>query len=437
MKASLSIRARPEVLEEVVGQDRSVRQVREALSSEDPPRAWMLAGPYGTGKTTMARIIAKSIMCRERSRETGAACGHCTSCIQISTRENVDLIEYDSAQFGQVDDIRDKLVPFLSTAPSMSARKVVIIDEAQGMSSKACTALLKILEEPPEHATVILATTEPEKVDSAVRSRCRKIYLDKIDSESLRDGLLQAIDTVSNEMYCNEAAPEALVSIAAEADGAMRNALNLLEQVDDYKRSINSNRYISEEDVKNAIGTNSSAIWVSDVINAAVCNDETERNRFLSASVDHTRGVSGRDACTRLMRIAGLALSRKMDPDKITGNVRTGAFKRDEDYASDLARRLPVSDICRMVRAMADESTRMQSDAMLDSVGVLEVVLAFVDPACDPNSMMVTVDSEGSARLASLDDVKALKREVTSLRQQIKKQTEVLQQMALRIAERS
>ncbi len=187
--------------------------------------AYLFAGPRGTGKTTTARILAKALNCSRRD-ESGEPCNACDSCLAVTEAQSLDVIELDAASHNKVEDIREIRVNVSTVASVSGAKRIYILDEAHMLSKAAGNALLKTLEEPPEHVHFVLATTEPYKLLDTVRSRAQRFNFHPVSAEILA-GYLDRI--ASREGF--EASQESLLAIARQARGAVRDALSLLEQV--------------------------------------------------------------------------------------------------------------------------------------------------------------------------------------------------------------
>ena len=213
---------RPKSFEALVGQDHVVRALTNALEQQRLHHAYLFTGTRGVGKTTIARILAKSLNC-----ETGITptpCGTCSACVEIDRGRFVDLIEVDAASNTQVDSMRE-LLENAQYAPTSGRFKVYIIDEVHMLSRSAFNAMLKTLEEPPAHVKFILATTDPQKVPVTVLSRCLQFNLRQMAGSSITEHL-QSVLTEENIAF--EAS--ALQLIARAAAGSMRDALSLLDQ---------------------------------------------------------------------------------------------------------------------------------------------------------------------------------------------------------------
>jgi DNA polymerase-3 subunit gamma/tau len=213
---------RPRNFTELVGQEHVVRALTNALRDQRLHHAYLFTGTRGCGKTTLARIIAKALNCQ--TGVTHAPCGVCAACTEIDTGRFVDLIELDAASNTQVDNMRE-LLEGAMYAPTAGRYKVYIIDEVHMLSKSAFNAMLKTLEEPPEHVKFVLATTDPQKIPVTVLSRCLQFNLKQIPQPQIRDRLQHVLDA---ENLPSE--PAALALIARSAQGSLRDALSLLDQ---------------------------------------------------------------------------------------------------------------------------------------------------------------------------------------------------------------
>ena len=218
----LARRWRPKTFSELVGQEHVVRALGNALDNDRLHHAYLFTGTRGVGKTTIARILAKSLNCEHGV--SAHPCGECSVCREVDEGRFVDLIEVDAASKTGVDDTRELLenVPY---APVRGRYKVYLIDEVHMFSSHSFNALLKTLEEPPPHVKFLLATTDPQKVPVTVLSRCLQFNLNRLPIEQIQAQFEQILDAEQTQ-----ADAEALYLLARAADGSMRDGLSLLDQ---------------------------------------------------------------------------------------------------------------------------------------------------------------------------------------------------------------
>jgi len=219
---SIARKYRPSKFSEVVGQERITKTLKNAIKLGIFSHAYIFAGPRGIGKTTTARIVAKALNCK--NPEDGEPCNRCENCIEISRGSFPDVVEIDAASNRGIDHIRE-LRENVQYSPVKGKRKVYIVDEFHMLTKEAFNALLKTLEEPPEHVVFILATTEIDKIPATVLSRCQKFLFRKVPEEKVVETLKQICQR--ENVSCDE---EALKLIAVASEGCLRDAESFLEQ---------------------------------------------------------------------------------------------------------------------------------------------------------------------------------------------------------------
>ncbi|HKL67761.1 MAG TPA: DNA polymerase III subunit gamma/tau, partial [Bacteroidales bacterium] len=218
---------RPDRFDTVVGQESITSTLKNAISTNHLAQAYLFCGPRGVGKTTCARILAKTINCQDLTDDT-EACGVCESCKAFDSSRSYNIHELDAASNNKVDDIRT-LTDQVKIPPQVGRYSVYIIDEVHMLSTSAFNAFLKTLEEPPPHAVFILATTEKQKIIPTILSRCQIFDFQRITI----DDIVRRLEYVSEEENI-EAEQEALQVIAQKSEGAMRDALSILDQIVSY-----------------------------------------------------------------------------------------------------------------------------------------------------------------------------------------------------------
>ena len=224
MAEALYRKYRPQIFEDVVGQEHIERTIKNAIEQDKVSHAYLFTGPRGTGKTTKARLLAKALLCE--CGPTSEPDGTCDDCVMIANGEHPDVYELDAASRTGVENVREEIIGRVQFAPTRGRYKIYIIDEVHMLSTAAFNALLKTLEEPPSHVVFILATTDPQKVPETIHSRCQRFDFRRISAESIvsRLGAICVSEDVEFE-------GEALDLIAHRAEGGMRNALTSLEQL--------------------------------------------------------------------------------------------------------------------------------------------------------------------------------------------------------------
>ena len=213
---------RPMTFDEVAGQQHIVRTIKNALTTRKIAHAYLFAGPRGTGKTTMAKLLAKALNCEQG---IGCQCNQCKNCIAINEGTHPDVLEIDAASNNGVDEIRD-LIDRVKYGTILGKYKVYIIDEVHMMTAGAFNALLKTLEEPPEHVIFILATTEPHKILPTILSRCQRYDFSKVSDADIKSRIATVLKAENISFV-----EEAIDLIVSLADGGMRDALSILDQV--------------------------------------------------------------------------------------------------------------------------------------------------------------------------------------------------------------
>lgn len=216
---------RPKTFSEIIGQKNIVKTITNAIKNNKIAHAYLFYGPRGCGKTTLARLIAKSINCTGRKENDFEPCNKCVSCFEINEGNAIDLIEIDAASNRGIDEIRD-LKEGINVVPVKSKFKVYIIDEAHQLTKEASNALLKTLEEPPEYAIFILCTTEYGKIIPTIASRCQQFEFKKLTLEEIIKKLEFICE--KEKLKCQK---EAVEIIAKNSEGAIRDAESLLSKI--------------------------------------------------------------------------------------------------------------------------------------------------------------------------------------------------------------
>jgi DNA polymerase-3 subunit gamma/tau len=264
---SLYRKYRPSKFSEIVGQEHIKRLLKNALEKRKINHAYIFAGPRGTGKTTTARILAKSLNCE--NNQFGEPCNECSSCKAIDSSSHLDVIELDAASNRGIDEIR-RIRDGVNFTPVMGKYKVYIIDEVHMLTREAFNALLKTLEEPPEHVVFILATTNPEKIPPTIISRCHVLEFRNISKDEM---MIRLKEISKVEGY--DISDDALEKIIKKASGGMRDALSILEQVVRY-----SGGEITGETVNEALGLVSDEV-VSKFLKSILMGDSSEIEKIL------------------------------------------------------------------------------------------------------------------------------------------------------------
>jgi DNA polymerase-3 subunit gamma/tau len=326
---------RSQNFEEVVGQEHVTLTLRNALRDGRLSHAYLFTGPRGTGKTSTARILAKAINCLadDVSDRPDNACRICTA---ITEGHQLDLIEIDAASNRGIDEIRE-LRERIGFRPNEARYKVYIIDEVHMLTKEAFNALLKTLEEPPDHAVFILATTEPDRVPETVRSRCQRFDFRRIPTDEIVHHLEQVLADEGRK-----AAPEALVAIARRSTGSMRDAISLLDQLLSY-----GDELLDLPRVERVLG----------LVDAGA----------IGQLVDHMANGDGAAGLSLLGEIVADGVELGQLVDQIVAYLRGVLFARVTQTAA-------VLDVSEDVRA-----TMMRQARVLDPPALLSAIGAFLE----------------------------------------------------------
>ena len=239
----LARKYRPQTFADLIGQETLVKILSNAITTNRIANAYLLTGVRGVGKTTTARLIAMSLNCENKKEHTCEPCGSCDSCKSIRSDHNLDVIEMDAASKTGVDDVRE-IIDNVKYKPVNCKFKIFIIDEVHMLSKSAFNALLKTLEEPPEHVKFIFATTEVKKIPVTILSRCQRFDLKRVESKDLTQHLKKISEL--EKVKINE---DAISLLVRAGDGSVRDSLSLLDQA-----IINNNTTVTAETVANMLG---------------------------------------------------------------------------------------------------------------------------------------------------------------------------------------
>ncbi|MBF0477991.1 MAG: DNA polymerase III subunit gamma/tau [Candidatus Omnitrophica bacterium] len=314
---------RPQTFKEVIGQDHITEIMEKAIAANKVAHAYLFTGPRGVGKTSCARILAKSLNCEKGPTIT--PCGQCTSCIEITKGSSFDVLEIDGASNRGIDEIRN-LRENVKYASGYARYKIYIIDEVHMLTSEAFNALLKTLEEPPEHVKFIFATTEPNKVPSTILSRCQRFDFKRI--------LLKTIVEILEDICKSEHLgidQDALYAIAKAAQGGLRDALTVLDQV-----SALSDKQINAHDVTSMLGLVETELLFS-ITDALAKNDCSTALEILDQIIDKGKDIRqmSKDLIEHfrhlmILRIGETALGKMID---YPANIKTLLLEQSKKFS--------------------------------------------------------------------------------------------------------
>ena len=327
---------RPQTFEEVVGQEHITRTLQNAIEAGRVGHAFLFIGSRGIGKTTTARILAKALNCLSHDSPTSSPCGSCANCRTIAEGSNIDVIEIDGASNNSVDDVRE-IREHVRMVPSNARYKIYIIDEVHQLSSGAFNALLKTLEEPPAHAVFVLATTEAHKIPATIISRCQRYDFRRVGVADLLTLLRTILD--KEGVRCSD---EALHAIARAAEGGIRDAESILDQLMSY-----CGEDITFQDVIDVLG-----LVHSEVLHA-LCDAILDKDIAAQLRIIEGVVVSGKDLSQFIQEV--LRYFRNLLVCK-TADARALLAMPDEEVAAvqQRADRFSLTQVIRLVEQIAE-----------------------------------------------------------------------------------
>lgn len=331
-RVALYQKYRSSTFDEVVGQEHIVKSLQNAIKSQKISHAYLFCGPRGTGKTTLARLLAKSVNCENPEK---APCGECDNCKAANEGIHPDIIEINGANETHVDDVRE-IIERANLAPMQGKVKIYIIDEVHQLSSAASSALLKTLEEPPENVIFVLATTDPQKLLPTIISRCQRYDFTKIKNTDISKHL-QKIGEKEN-IHIDEKAAELIASLA---EGGMRDALSIMDQCAAY-----TGDSITEEEINNIYG---------------LTTNEEKLGMFKDIALENVEGVLTR---TRSYQEQGIDISRFVD-DLIA--IGKDAVAYSHTYKKELLTKLNEEEAGSLLRDVVRETCMHISEKLLEA----------------------------------------------------------------------
>jgi len=338
MSQALYRKWRPRLWEQVIGQEHIIQTLRNAVRSDRVGHAYLFAGPRGTGKTTTARLLAKAINCLD-DNPANRPCDTCAHCLAVNEGRFLDLIEIDAASNTSVDDVRD-LRDKINFSPSQGRFKVYIIDEVHMLSTAAFNALLKTLEEPPPHAIFILATTEVHKIPATVLSRCQRHEFRRVPVGMIISHLRQKAE--EEGLLADE---DALLLIARQSTGSVRDAISLLDQLSSTGERVT----LAEAQVVLGTATNEAVVAL---VEAILARDGAAGLARIQAALDG--GSDARQFARQVVEyLRGLLLVRMNNAGLIDATAETRAQMAAQAARFEVARLL---EVIRLFNEAANDS---------------------------------------------------------------------------------
>jgi len=387
----LARKYRPDSFATLVGQEALVRTLSNAIRSGRLAHAWLLTGVRGVGKTTTARIIARALNCvgpDGKGGPTPEPCGVCDNCVAIAEDRHVDVLEMDAASRTGVDDVRE-LIEGVRYRPQMARYKVYIIDEVHMLSNNAFNALLKTLEEPPEHVKFIFATTESRKIPVTVLSRCQRFDLRRFDESELAK-LLSSV--AAREQV--EIDPAALALIARAADGSARDGLSILDQAISHGLGADA-KSIGEAMVRDMLGL-ADRTRVFDLFEAVMKGDTPKALAVLAEQ--HVAGADAATVIEDLLELVHWITRIKVAPD-VAKDVTVPEAERVR--GAGLAETLSMPALARAWQMLLKGLQETQSAPNpMQAAEMILVRLAYASELPPPGDLVKTLTANGGGNSA-------------------------------------
>jgi len=355
---------RPQSFGEVIGQEHVVQTITNAISGGMVSHAYLFSGPRGSGKTTLARLLAKAVNCQNRKENDFEPCNKCSSCTEINQGRAIDLIEIDAASNRGIDEVRE-LRDGIKFAPTKSKYKVFIIDECHQLSREAANALLKTLEEPPSHAIFILATTEIHKMIPTIVSRCQRFDFRKLTLQEICKKLEMIIEKEKVKIE-----KSALELIASNSGGSIRDAESLLGQVLTYSRALKKER-IETNDIKTLLGLVDINL-ISQFVDFILAKDGARAIDFLNEVLE--RGKDPQEFIKALISYLRQALILKINP-ALFNPIITGFTKEEKEKLQLQAQNFKEEELRRVLRLFM----RAENEMKYASITQLPLELAIIE----------------------------------------------------------
>ena len=356
---------RPQTFAEIIGQVHIVQTLTNALSSELISHAYLFAGPRGSGKTTIARLFAKSLNCQNRKNGEFEPCNKCSSCLEIMQGNEMDLLEIDAASHRGIDDIRE-LRDGIKFTPTKSKYRVFIIDECHQLSKEAANALLKTLEEPPSHAVFILATTEIHKMIPTIISRCQRFDFRKLTVPEI----IKRLEIVSEKEKVKIEKP-ALELIALNSGGSIRDAESLLDQVLTFKGVAKASA-IKAEEIKNLLGLVDVKI-ISELCDFLSQKKASEAINFLNDIIE--KGSDIQELTKALINYLRQTLILKITGPEMANSIITGLTKEELEKLQRQAVVFKEEELCHALNLFMDAENQIK----YSSIPQLPLELAIIE----------------------------------------------------------
>ena len=345
MSQALYRKYRPQSFAEIIGQEHVVQTLANSISAKNISHAYLFCGPRGSGKTTIARLFAKAINCE---KPNGAEpCNKCSSCLEIMQSKSMDLIEIDGASNNSVDNVRE-LIDGIKFAPIKSKYKIFIIDECHQLSKPAFNALLKTLEEPPNHAVFLLATTEAHKMIPTIVSRCQRFDFKRLQVPEI----IKKLEFISKKENIEFDQP-ALSLIALNSRGSFRDAESLLDECINFSGNKGS---IKTEDIKELLGIVEVG-QIADFVDLLI--SKNTKDSIVSLNLMADKGLDLQEFAKTLVYYLRQSLLLKINPNFLTAQ-NTGLSSQELEKIKAQTAILAQKDIQNMLEFFIEAENKMK-----------------------------------------------------------------------------
>lgn len=356
---------RPQTFAEIIGQEHVVQTLTNAISSGMVSHAYLFSGPRGSGKTTLARLLAKAVNCRNHKDSEFEPCDKCSSCLEIKQGNSLDLIEIDAASHRGIDEIRE-LRDGIKFAPVKEKYKVFVIDECHQLTREAVNALLKTLEEPPSHAIFVLATTEIHKMIPTIISRCQRFDFRKLTLPEI----IKRLDIISKKEKAKIDRP-ALELIALNSGGSIRDAESLLDQALTFTGTLGREGIIKTEDIKDLLGL-ADINLISQFVDFISEKSEEKAIKFLEETFE--KGYDPQEFAKALIRYLRQTMLLKINPNPMNP-VIIGLTKEEQEKIQTQTEKFSSQELQHILNLFLDAENKMK----YSSIPQLPLELAIVD----------------------------------------------------------
>lgn len=355
---------RPQRFAEIIGQEHIVKTLTNSLTSGIISHAYLFCGPRGSGKTTLARLLAKSFNCQNRKEDEFEPCNKCSSCVEIMEQRSIDLIEIDAASHRGIDEMRE-LREGIKFSPTKSKYKVFIIDESHQLTKEAANALLKTLEEPPGHAIFILATTEIHKMIPTIISRCQRYDFRRLN-------ILEIIGRLENVCKMEKVKIEksALELIAAKSQGSLRDAESLLGQV--LALGSNDTKEIKADDIRDLLGMAETNL-ISNFCDLLLKKDSAKALNFINEIIENGKDIQ--EFTKSLVNYLRQAVILKIAGKEIGDSIITGFTTEELQKLTEQATNFKEEDLRRILNSFLDAENKIK----YSSIPQLPLELAIIE----------------------------------------------------------